>query len=68
MGSAICLEHTEMRSFAEAQITPEVAEDSEYARIVLSAIKLIEPIDYNLIPKDSLIREFLPGGVYEHLY
>ena len=57
-----------MRSFAEAQITQEVAEENDYARIVLSAIKLVLPISYELVPEDSLIREFLPGGVYEHLY
>ena len=57
-----------MRAFAEAQITPDVAEENEYAAIVLAALKKIEPIDYNRVPTDSLIREFLPGGVYEHLY
>lgn len=57
-----------MRAFAEAQITPDVASESEYAAIVLAALKKIEPIDYNKVPTDSLIREFLPGGVYEHLY
>jgi len=57
-----------MRPFAEGQLTPDVVAENEYARIVLSAIQLIEPIDYNLVPEDSLIREFLPGGVYEHLY
>ena len=57
-----------MRPFALKLITEELAEKEPYAKTVLNAIKRAEPIDINLVPEDSLIREFIPGGKYEHLY
>ena len=57
-----------MRPFALKLITEELAEKEPYAKTVLNAIKRVEPIDINLVPEDSLIREFIPGGKYEHLY
>ena len=57
-----------MRKFAEALISKELATKSEYANTVISALKLAVPIDDGLIPKDSLIREFIVGGIYEEFY
>ena len=39
-----------------------------YAGAVLAAMKRIVAQDDSVVPDDSLIREFLPGGKYEHLY
>ena len=57
-----------MRRFAEGLISPELAERSEYARVVITALKTAEPIDEELVPRDSLIREFITGGIYEEFY
>ena len=57
-----------MKPFVERLISDGLAEKSEYASTVLSAIKKVVPLDYNLIPQNSLIREFIPGGIYEDLY
>lgn len=34
------------------------------SRRILSSIERFYPIDMNLVPKDSLIREFIGGGIY----
>ena len=57
-----------MKPFVEKLISEELASRSEYASTVLSAIRRIVPLDYNLVPNNSLIREFIPGGIYEDLY
>jgi uridine kinase len=57
-----------MRPFAERLISDELAAKSEYAGIVKKALSLAEPIDQTLVPKDSLIREFITGGIYEEFY
>lgn len=57
-----------MRKYAEALISDELAKKSEYANTVLSALRLAEPIDEAMIPDDSLIREFIVGGIYEEFY
>lgn len=57
-----------MRKYAEALISDELAEKSEYANTVLSALRLAEPIDEAKVPEDSLIREFIVGGIYEEFY
>ena len=57
-----------MRSFAEALITEELESSSEYARTVITALRRAEHISAELIPENSLIREFIPGGIYEALY
>ena len=57
-----------MRPFAEKLITPEIAASDEYASTVLTAIRRVCPIDVDLVPDTSLIREFIPGGKYEALY
>ncbi len=57
-----------MKSFAEELLSEELAERDPYVRTVLDALHVIEPIDIDLVPENSLIREFVPGGIYEHLY
>lgn len=57
-----------MRSFVESLISDELAEKNPYAATVLRAAREVEPMDIDLVPKTSLIREFIPGGKYEALY
>ena len=57
-----------MKKFAEELIPSLLAERDPYLGTVLRAVKMAEPIDYHKIPDTSLIREFIPGGIYENLY
>ena len=57
-----------MSPYAKRLISDELAERDEYAKTVLSAISLAVPIDEALVPEDSLIREFITGGIYEEFY
>lgn len=57
-----------MKSFAEELLTEELASREPYVSVVLEALRIMEPIDIELVPANSLIREFVPGGIYEHLY
>ncbi len=57
-----------MKSFAEKLISKSLAAKDSYANTVLTAVKMIESIDRSLVPENSLIREFIPGGIYESLY
>lgn len=57
-----------MRSFVESLISDELAEKNSYAATVLKAAREVEPMSIDLVPDDSLIREFIPGGKYEALY
>ena len=54
--------------FAEKLISKSLAEGSDYAKTVICALNKIKPIDHALVPENSLIREFIPGGIYESLY
>ena len=57
-----------MRPFVESLITEEIADRDGYARTVLDAIRQLVPQDESIVPEDSLIREFIPGGKYEDIY
>ena len=57
-----------MKKYALALISPELAEREWYAGVVRCALLATEEMDEALIPVDSLIREFIPGGKYEELY
>jgi len=57
-----------MKPFAEGLLSEALAEKDGYVGTVLDALRQIEPIDIELVPENSLIREFVPGGIYEHLY
>lgn len=57
-----------MASFAKRLIDPELEATSPYAAVVIEALRRIREIDPHLVPENSLIKEFIPGGIYEHLY
>ena len=48
------------------QTVPEGIERFDELRAVLPALQLFGSIDDELVPKDSLIREFIGGGTYEY--
>jgi uridine kinase len=57
-----------MTHFAKRLLVGDVVKKSTYARTVLSALERITKIDPRLVPENSLIKEFIPGGIYEELY
>jgi hypothetical protein len=57
-----------MKKRAEKLLDIKELEDDSYAAVVLNAIKHIDPIDDSLIPENSLIREFIAGGIYDDIY
>ncbi len=57
-----------MRRFAEELISESLIQKSEYVRTVATALAMAQPIDEALVPEDSLMREFITGGIYEEFY
>ena len=57
-----------MRPFVLKLISEELASEELYAKTVRDALLAVHPIDLRLLPQNSLIREFVPGGIYESLY
>ncbi len=57
-----------MKGFAEKLISKSLCSKDAYVNTVMTALKKIERIDPALVPDDSLIKEFIPGGIYEALY
>ena len=57
-----------MRELAKSTIERTEAKEDGYAKTVLNALEKIAPVNPALIPKNSLIREFLAGGIYEDIY
>ena len=57
-----------MRAYAEKIISKELAEKNPFANTVLRALTKAATIDEALVPKNSLIREFITGGIYEEFY
>ena len=57
-----------MRPFVLKLISSELANSDSYAKTVRDALLGVVPIDLNLLPDTSLIREFVPGGIYENIY
>ena len=57
-----------MKPYAEKLISDELAKNNSYASTVIKALRQVALVDEKLIPEDSLIREFIPGGKYESLY
>lgn len=43
---------------------PQEAPDRETALRLLDALERIEPIDGSVVPKNSILREFIGGGIY----
>ncbi len=57
-----------MKSRAEALLSSSEVCNNVYAKTVTSALKKIAPVDATKIPENSLIREFIGGGIYEDKY
>ena len=55
--------HTATKLF---QSVPEGIERFEELRAVLPALQLFGDIEESLVADDSLIREFIGGGIYEY--
>lgn len=56
-----------IKPFVDGLLTGETLKD-DYAASVRMALDIAEPIELGLVPEDSLIKEFIPGGKYEDLY
>lgn len=46
----------------------EYREDNAYADIVREALRRVREIPEELVPEDSLLREFISGGIYHSIY
>ena len=57
-----------MKPFAEDLLTEQVTVADPYAAYVRSALEAVAPLDERIVPENSLIREFIPGGIYEDIY
>ena len=57
-----------MKPHAERLLTDEIVALDPYAEIVRNAIDKLAVLDERLVPEDSLIKEFIPGGKYESVY
>lgn len=56
------LRHTALPLLKEI---PEHHEQRPFAQRLISGLNRFSPIEENLVPKDSLLREFIGGGIYE---
>ncbi len=57
-----------LKPYAEMLLTKDVCEHSGYANTVAVALAKIPALESSIVPETSLIREFIPGGIYEDLY
>ncbi len=57
-----------LRGYAEPLLSGEETKDNEYFAAVRAGMSHLPLIDSRLVPGTSLLREFIPGGVYESLY
>ena len=57
-----------LRSKALQLLTASEVKDNEYAKIVRNALEAVIPINDELVPKNSLLREFIAGGIYHNIY
>ena len=57
-----------MKPYADRLLGEEVTRESEYARIVHAAFSESVSVSCSLLPDTSLLREFIPGGIYEDIY
>lgn len=57
-----------LRPFAEPLLAAANAPRNAYTAAVSAAISQFAPLAERLVPDTSLLREFIPGGVYETLY
>lgn len=57
-----------MRERALSLISRDLSNRNSFAAIVFTALRAVEPLDEALVPADSLIREFISGGIYDKIY
>ncbi len=57
-----------MRPHALRLLTDEIVNSDPYAMVVRDAVEKLAVLDERLVPEDSLIKEFIPGGKYEDIY
>ena len=57
-----------MKPLAEPLLTEELAKRSALVETVSNALLKVAMIDEELVPENSLIREFIAGGKYEDVY
>lgn len=57
-----------MKKLATGLISAELANSDAYVKKVLSALLRVEAINDIHVPADSLIREFISGGIYDDIY
>ena len=57
-----------MKPHAERLLTDEICAADPYAAVVRRAVDKIAFLDERIVPDDSLIKEFIPGGKYEDIY
>lgn len=57
-----------MKHLAVSLLTDEIVAKNSYAGVVRRALERVTDIPSDLVPKTSLIREFISGGIYEELY
>ncbi len=57
-----------MKNFAEGLISDKLAKTEPYANVVLKALKKSVALDPTLVPENALVREFIGGGIYDHIY
>ena len=57
-----------MKPHAMRLLTEDVVNADPYAKIVRNAVEKLAILDERLVPEDSLIKEFIPGGKYEDIY
>ena len=57
-----------MKPYAMRLLTNSVTDQSIYAEIIADALARLPEYPSQLVPESSLIREFIPGGIYEDLY
>ena len=54
-----------LRPFAERLLASPDAPRDEYIETVRGGISHFPPLSDEIVPEDSLLREFIPGGIYE---
>ena len=57
-----------LKSYALKLLTAQLREKSEYVNNIAKVLEKMPDYNEALVPQTSLIREFIPGGVYEDLY
>ena len=57
-----------LKPFAVKLLGPKLISESPFVKTVADALEKLPELSQDLVPETSLIREFIPGGIYEDLY